>query len=317
MSPGVFIAGDWGTSSLRLYRCEYGAEGPAKILEIRTGPGVERVETGFEETFFELAAGWLSGTEAPPVILSGMVGSTLGWQEAPYQSCPLSLDAIATCVRRFQARGTEFSIIAGVRCQNPLGEPDLMRGEELQLLGWAESGAAGPEAGGLVALPGTHNKWVSLQSGRIETFLTAMSGELYALLLKHSVLIADRSQETFHADSFRAGVERSRQPGGLQLLHTLFATRARQITGSLSSGDADSYLSGLITGADVVGALALFCGNHSRPAVVSLIGEAGLCRRYRVALQHLCGEVRECDPDSVALAGFAAVYKALYRGGKE
>src|SRR5689334_20478 len=106
MSAAAFIAGDWGTSNLRLRLC---------------------------------AAG-------------GMAGSTFGWVEAPYLLCPEDADNVAGSLARARP---DVHIVPGMRCSNPLGAPDVMRGEETQLLGAL---ALLPELGTgrhLICMPGT------------------------------------------------------------------------------------------------------------------------------------------------------------------
>ncbi len=78
MSAKRFIAADWGTSSLRLYLCEYRAAGPSLIVDTRSGPGVSKVAGNFEETFFSLVDDWIAQHNPMPIIISGMAGSTIG-----------------------------------------------------------------------------------------------------------------------------------------------------------------------------------------------------------------------------------------------
>ena len=172
MGGAHFIAGDWGTTHLRLYLCEAGGPTPPRILDARTGPGVSRVGGDFEATLFSLLGDWPAQYPGLPVILSGMVGSSLGWREAPYLPCPIAIDDIRAGGIRLLAGGLEITILAGLRATNPLGNPDLMRGEELQLLGWFASQSGRARGRHLIGLPGTHNKWAVVEEGRILTFQT-------------------------------------------------------------------------------------------------------------------------------------------------
>ncbi|WP_425414851.1 2-dehydro-3-deoxygalactonokinase, partial [Promicromonospora kroppenstedtii] len=45
-------------------------------------------------------------------------------------------------------------------------------------------------------LPGTHSKWVRLDGGRVTGFTTAMTGELYGLLMGDSILARLAEGET-------------------------------------------------------------------------------------------------------------------------
>lgn len=333
MTESLFIAGDWGTTHLRLYLFQHHPGQPLTILASQMGPGVaqlksqveSQVESNFEQVFFDLAGHWLDKHGPMPVILSGMVGSNIGWHAAPYIDCPASGKQIVAGRTAFNARGIEFSIISGLRTTNPLGTPDLMRGEELQLLGWMGA-VDGPEntlkSAQLVVLPGTHNKWALVRGGKIETFVTALTGELYSLLQNHSVLIANAESADFSDDIFMQGVKLATTLESGQLLQALFATRSRQVLGKLSELHASSYLSGLLIGSDVVGSLALMekeiVGKQivgKQIAAISsivLIGDSALSRCYQLALESVGIKAELRDATEIAVSGYEAIYRALY-----
>ncbi len=302
-----FIAGDWGTSNLRLYLCEYRTGGTSAILDTRYGPGISQINGDFEDKFFSLAQDWLDQHGGLPVLLSGMVGSTIGWKDAPYISCPVDADQIAEGRVSFEARGVEFSILAGLRTSNPLGAPDVMRGEELQMLGWMRNQNTEIEHR-LFALPGTHNKWTLIENNTITNFLTAFTGELFALLRNNSILVTDQNTISFNQDVFMQGVSAVEELGDAHLVHALFATRSKQVLGEMASTDALSYLSGLITAADILGATKLFKVTDS----VTVIGEPTLTEHYMNTLAHFGIKGEACDPAKIAIAGFETIYQRLY-----
>ena len=312
MQKHTFIAGDWGTSNLRLYLCEWSSQSGEQVLEVRHGKGIKQLENDFEETFFELTADWFTQHGKVPVILSGMVGSNIGWKEAPYLRCPLSVDDIVDGRLSFTARGIEFSILAGLKTSNPLGLPDVMRGEELQILGWAQLNAMKSSESRLFILPGTHNKWVLCQGERIKTFLTAFTGELYGLLREKSVLIAAPQETPLNQTAFMRGVAVIEGLEGGHLPHTLFSTRSLQVLGEMSSDDAPSYLSGLITASDVVGATALFLKNSTHTPKITIIGEPILSEQYKLVLNHFKLPADDCNPADAATAAYQLIYRALY-----
>jgi 2-dehydro-3-deoxygalactonokinase len=221
------IAIDWGTSSFRAYRLD--AQG--NIVDARSAAlGILSVPPGrFAEVLDEQIGDW----KERPIVMSGMVGSRQGWVEAPYVPCPAGFDEIAAAMREVQHG---IWIVPGVSCREAV--PDVMRGEEVQVLG------AGRD--GLICLPGTHSKWVEVRDGRVLRFSTAMTGELYAVLKEHSIL--GRMMEAGPADpaAFAEGVARSGEPGGL--LHHLFGVRTRGLMGELTAAAAASYLSGILIG---------------------------------------------------------------------
>lgn len=314
MTKSLFIAGDWGTTNLRLYLCHYKSRQPLTILATQMGPGVAQVEGDFEQIFFDLVRHWFEEYGPIPVILSGMVGSNIGWHAAPYIDCPASAEQIVSGRTAFNARGIEFSIISGLRTTNPLGTPDLMRGEELQLLGWMRA-AAGPEneTAQLIVLPGTHNKWALVRGDKIETFVTALTGELYSLLQNHSVLIANAESTDFSEDIFLQGVKVATTLESGQLLQALFATRSRQVTGELSEHHASAYLSGLLIGSDMVGSLALMEKQMGAILSVVLIGDSALSRCYQLALESVGVKAELHDATEIAVSGYQAIYRAVYR----
>ena len=315
MTESLFIAGDWGTTNLRLYLCQHKPSQPLSILATQMGPGVSQITGEFEQTFFDLAGDWLEEHGPMPVILSGMVGSNIGWQAAPYIDCPASAEQIVSGRTVFNARGIEFSIISGLKTLNPLGTPDLMRGEELQLLGWMRVAGLKQPTAQLVVLPGTHNKWVLVKGGKIETFVTALTGELYSLLQNNSVLIANPESADFSADIFLQGVTVATTLESGQLLQALFATRSRQVLGELSESHASSYLSGLLIGSDVVSSLALMEKLMEKQmdgiASVDLIGDSALSRCYQLALESVGIKAELRDATQIAISGYLAVYEAL------
>lgn len=319
MTEALFIAGDWGTTHLRLYLCQHNSSQALNIVATQMGPGVSRVEGNFEQIFFDLAGQWFEDHGPMPVILSGMVGSNIGWHAAPYIDCPASAEQIVAGRTGFQARGIDFSIISGLRTTNLLGTPDLMRGEELQLLGWMGA-AAGPTnkstSAELVVLPGTHNKWALMRGGKIETFVTALTGELYSLLQNHSVLIANGESADFSDDIFLQGVKVATTLESGQLLQALFATRSRQILGELSESYASSYLSGLLIASDVVGAVALMEKQMGRISSVELIGESALSRCYQLALESVDIKAELRDATQISISGYQAVYAAVYEAAQ-
>jgi len=314
-----FIAGDWGTSNLRLYLCEYEPTAAATILDTRFGPGISQIKEDFEGIFFELTQDWFEQWGKLPVLLSGMIGSTIGWKDAPYLTCPVDASQIATGRVKFSCRGISFSILAGLRTQNPLGTPDVMRGEELQMLGWLRlqsNDSADGTTRRLFALPGTHNKWTLVENSSITNFLTAFTGELFSLLTNHSILLTNSSTgssaNSFSQSAFIDGVAAIDSLGDAQLLHALFATRSKQVLGEMASADASSYLSGLIIGADVMGASKLF----GKVDAVTIIGEPKLTQHYAHALDYFGVASERCDPSQIAISGFEAIFEHLHEKHK-
>src|SRR5215831_16582470 len=148
------IAIDWGTSSFRAYRVSE----TGTVLDKRSAlVGILAVADGrFAEALESQIGDWLHAGEAP-VVMSGMIGSRQGWKEAPYAHCPAGLAEIGAAMVPVQWGHRRAWIAPGVTCRDEGGVPDVMRGEEVQILG-ALDALAEPSA--WICLPGTHSKWV-------------------------------------------------------------------------------------------------------------------------------------------------------------
>lgn len=298
-----YIAGDWGTSRLRLSLCL-----GERVLETRHGPGIGGLREPPGDALRPLIAGWRDTHGPLPLVLCGMAGSRNGWREAPYLPCPADLRALATAAVRFEADGARVAIAPGLACQSRLGFPDVMRGEETQIAGAL---ALHPGLGSgrhLLCLPGTHSKWVCLEDGGVRDFLTALTGEVFALLRDGSTLTrAGRPRDEDGAqgpaadpgDGFEQGLTAAGALGGASLLQALFAVRSRQLLDGRSHGWALAYLSGLLIGSDVRGALPLF----GDPEEVVLIGDGALNERYAHALRREGIRSYCLDGEHCALAG--------------
>jgi 2-dehydro-3-deoxygalactonokinase len=276
------IAIDWGTSAFRAYRLD----SRGNIRESRAAAkGIVSVPAGrFAEVLEEQVGDWIAQGEAP-IVMSGMVGSRQGWIEAPYVQCPAGFAEIAAAMREVRWGERRAWIVPGLTCRDAAGVHDVMRGEEVQLLG--VSGELPPAA--LVCLPGTHSKWVVLEDQKIAKFSTYMTGEAYAVLKQHSIL--GRMMEEGKPDprAFSEGIERSGEPGGL--LHHLFGVRTRALMGELGPAASASYLSGMLVGHELRGVEA---------KKVHILGAPELAALYARAASLLGIDAATLDPDASA-----------------
>ena len=202
--PAHLIALDWGTSSLRAYKL--GPDG--QVLELRSlASGIMHLPSeprliagvhcsdGFELAFDAACGDWLDAQPGLPVIACGMVGSAQGWSEAAYRHTPVDVASLGLALHKVRSRrGIDVHIVPGVIEQ--VGLPNVMRGEETQVLGVLQSFAASAEL--LIGLPGSHSKWVEVIAGRITHFDTFMTGELFAVLSTHSLSLIHISEPTRH-----------------------------------------------------------------------------------------------------------------------
>lgn len=298
MDQSIVIVGDWGGSRLRLWLRQ-----GKSVIHRRDGPGVTALTDSPEKTFLDLVGDW---REAGPehAILCGMVGSRMGWIEAPYAPCPATAAEVAAAAVCVEADGLPVRITPGLSCVNPLGGPDVMRGEETQIFGALALDAALRSGRHLLVLPGTHNKWVVVEDGRIATFLTAPVGETFALLKAHSTLGAGGgSLAQGSASGFARGLARIAEQGAQRLTHLMFETRARQLLDAMSPADAMGFLSGLLVGADVAAARDWFGPMHA----ATVIGDGALATLYVQALAADGVTASVVDGDAAVLAGLSMI----------
>jgi 2-dehydro-3-deoxygalactonokinase len=303
MSKTAAIGIDWGTSGLRAYRL---AEDGAVLERRETPSGIMAIEAGAFEVAFEEAVGdWLDAAhEAAPVVLSGMIGSRQGWHEAPYLSCPANVAELAAALLPVDlARGRRIWITPGLSHYDAGGTPDVMRGEEVQILGAQDMLGDAPA---VVCLPGTHSKWARVEAGRVIGFATHMTGEVFEAVRGHTILGRMIDSDGWDDTAFIAGLDRAGEPGGL--LGHLFGVRAKGLFGDLDEGTAGAYLSGLMIGHECNAALTAV-----GTATVALIGAGRLVELYAKALAHLGHESRIL-PSDVAAVGHMRLARALIDG---
>ena len=290
MAATALVAIDWGTSSARAYCLDregiVGArrEVPLGVRHVRDG----RFDAALAKLLDDLPIG------IAPRIASGMIGSRQGWVEAPYVDCPASLVALAD--RIVQAPFGVLSIVPGVITRDRAGVPDVMRGEETQLLG-----AIATDAPPLLAvLPGTHSKWARVEHGRIVDFTTFMTGELFAILMDHSLLGRGSGHE---ARRFVGGAFSRGGAGGLddgELAHDLFGARTLSLTGALVGEDVGDWLSGLLIGREIRAARTWATRAGVDVSVVHVIGASALAERYTLALASAAMLAQRADDDAAA-----------------
>jgi 2-dehydro-3-deoxygalactonokinase len=302
----AFLACDWGTTNLRAWV----VDDHGRPLREREFPdlGVSRLKPGEAAERFVREVRPALGADDLPAILCGMAGSTLGWAVVPYEPAPVGLDQLAARLMRVEAPGPVVRIVPGVVGEGVAGAPEVMRGEETQALGWLAEDEARANGRWLVCHPGTHAKWIILAGGRLERFVTAMTGELYDVLRKHSVLKAEAGPVDEAA--FALGLESAGE--GDALSTRLFTVRSRVTAGGLDPGAAGSYLSGVLIGSEVAGAPRLL--GVDRTAPIALVGDPKLCALYQTALERRGHPVARHDGDQAALAGLHALHRRAEQG---
>lgn len=307
---------DWGTTHRRAYGLNRAGQ---CVAELADDEGALACKGRFAQSLQAL----LHSMEAAPraVILSGMVGSALGWQVVPYVDGGVDLPALAQHLALLSVppslageSGAQLSmpvaIVPGYCVRNAAAQPDVMRGEETQLLG---AHCLGHRSGWFV-LPGTHSKWVELRDGKVAQLRTYMTGELFDLLASHGTLAAagGGAASAWDAAAFAQGVQAAKSGGALT--HQLFGCRARVVSGDMPGTSGRSYLSGLLIGAELQDVLKDGPGvaGIAAEAAFQLIGSPALAKHYQAAATIWGLQFEVLD----ARAAFIAATHHLYLHGK-
>ncbi len=137
----------------------------------------------------------------------------------------------------------------------------------------------------------------------IRTYLT---GELYELLSKHSILRHTVVEsEDWDEDGFIEGVNRANSEGS-SLLSNLFPVRAHDLLYDSDPNRSASFLSGLLIGDEIRQQLAA-----GAMGTVALLGSEALARKYGRVLKMCKVEVAQFDSEELTLLGLKTACSAI------
>lgn len=296
------LAVDWGTSSFRLWLLD---EAGAVLGESRSTEGMMHcAESGFEPVL----KAHLEKAGAPgglPILICGMAGARQGWLEAPYVETPARLETLGQKAVRVDVDWADIRILPGI-AQRDRQAPNVMRGEETQLLG-----ALSGRDVALVCMPGTHCKWVRVSGGSVTDFTTYMTGELFDVIGRHSILKHALAESTPEADAaaFDAAVE-SVLGGDARVLSRLFEVRAAGLLDLADPKGGAGHLSGLLVGSEVAEAKA----TYGAELPVVLVAGGGLAKRYGRALDRVGFQVEHLDAEAAVRTGLHLAVTAIWKG---
>lgn len=280
---------DWGTSSLRAFLI--GDDG--QVLDTLSAPqGIMQVEDrDFDAIFHRVVQPWLKHSVLP-IIASGMITSRNGWRETPYIRVPSGAEELAkNLVVHKSSSGIKLWFVTGMTTERD-GAPDVMRGEETQIVGATSAGMGD----GIYVMPGTHSKWIRVLGGKIEDYSTYMTGEIYGALKSHTILGTLMTEGSFSDSGFKLGTEASLSGTG-DLLHQLFRVRTLPLFGWIGKEMVADYLSGMLIGEEIRAAVGDF-----GTTLVTIVGGSDLAQRYARALE-LAGLESRMAPERAAARG--------------
>ena len=274
LSP-YFIAVDWGSTNLRAFLV---ARDGSSLDQLSSPRGVRTMDPAqFKSVLDSLLAPWFLMYPKLLVLCMGMVGSTLGWQEVCYCPTPVNLEAL---ILGAQTPVPGYVLIPGVAQDFYAAStcPDVMRGEEVQVMGAAHQLACDKA---IFCLPGTHSKWVNFEDGQIKKFTTFYTGELYGLLRQHSIHAFHECCEPGLIDEqvFKLGLSDSLRQRGL--LADLFSIRANELCHRVAGHKKGDYMSGLLIGHELLQARVYW--QEGADKMIALVGAQAVVARYAMA----------------------------------
>lgn len=280
--PARLIALDWGTSAMRAWllgddaRIIDARQGGSGLLSVTAGADAQTRARDYAAAFADVCGDWLRAYPGLPGIACGMVGSAQGWHPAGYLTVPTELTIDAHTLTPVAHEHGTLHLVPGLRVRHDGGAGDVMRGEETQLVGIMRM-LDEPTDELLAVLPGTHTKWVKIRERQVLSFTTAMTGELYGLLMQHGILARTAAAATADAGAFARGLAADTSRG---VSTALFGARALVLDNELDPGALPDYVSGLLIADEVAHLLPGHLGDQR----IVLCGNADLCRRYAAAL---------------------------------
>jgi 2-dehydro-3-deoxygalactonokinase len=302
---------DWGTSSFRAVIINEAGEIGARSA---SDAGIMNVPKGDFLTYLTETLEALDvAHNPPPVLMSGMIGSTLGWCEAPYLTGQQSLDDFAKNLFVLDDRYLDIRIVPGVTAPS-LGLPehiDVMRGEETQFFGsliLRQSTETSRDVASLICIPGTHAKWIVEIHGTIDSFATFMTGELFSVLSRYSVVsgvLAEEQNNSYLSPAFFEGLDMALQPMGV--MHHAFLLRAGTVTGGFETSTNRDRLSGICIGSEIA-SMRPYIEASGHP--VTLIASGVMRVAYEQAFTYFKVPYKIIDAEAATIAGQLALHKS-------
>ena len=300
MSQAAYVAVDWGTSSFRLWLMNQAGD---VLSERRSDEGMmAAAKIGFAAVL-QSHLDAVGAADHLPVIICGMAGARQGWVEAGYIDTPASLTDILQRAVPVPGRSRDIRILPGIAQRDPKA-PDVMRGEETQLLG-----ALGADGEALVCMPGTHSKWASVRGGTVERFTTFMTGELFSAVSQGTILslAVANADEAVDTEAFKSAVVAAFEAPAFAA-NFLFQVRSGQLLFGGSPASAREKISGTLIGLELAAGLA---GDRSKRGI-TLAASGRLEALYRLAFDSLSVAVQSIDSDDAVRRGLALAAKTIW-----
>ncbi len=296
MTTADWIAVDWGTTHMRAWAMQ----GRVAVDQVQSDRGMNYLSPNqFEPALLGVIDSWLDTRRTTSVICCGMLGARQGWVEAPYAKTPCPAAGLSMVRAQTTDPRIAVHVLPGISQATP---PDVMRGEETQIAGFLSLNDGWD---GVICLPGTHSKWAHISAGEVVSFQTFMTGEMFGLLSKQSVLRHSTQTETWDDTAFSDAMNDAMSKPET-LAARLFRLRASDLLNGTDNATTRAQLSGLLIGAELAAARPYWLGQQ-----VAVIGASGLAHTYVAALAELGLAATHAPVDAMTLAGLCAAQRSL------
>ncbi|WP_272858955.1 2-dehydro-3-deoxygalactonokinase [Paracoccus stylophorae] len=281
-----WIAADWDAGTLRLWAMR----GDQVVDSRASDDGTDGLAgDDFAAVLTRMTEGWADA----PVVACGTVGAADGLARIACASVPATVDP-----RPVQVPGRRVWIVGGLTQADP---PDLMQGDETRIAGLL---AARPQFDGTLCLPGAQTRWARISASEVVSFQTFLTGEMFDLLSRQSVL-RHAVGTPGDIDAFDAAVSDAlSQPH--RAYGRLFQLHARAQLGGLQPETAGATLSGTLIGWELAGARPYWLGQE-----VCVIGAPARTAPYARALAQQGVTCTEGDGTAATLAGLGRAFRAI------
>ena len=319
---------DCGTTNLRVTLLD---ENKEKIDAVKAEGGVrhtsidghngrlrtmlrESIETVLEKNGYKLE-------DVEKCVASGMITSALGLLEIPHVPAPAGAQELRAAMQEKVFEDIApfpIAFIPGVR--NFAGAVDLdnfsgmdmMRGEEVEAIGLYK--LAAPKGAAMFVLPGTHNKFVSMDAdGKILGCMTSISGELLDAVTHHTIIAEAVGHSFVNADEYDAEYAKAgaRECAVSGLGRAAFAGRILATLGGKDKAKLQSYLLGATLALDVQ-AMQSFVGDQENVEAY-VAGKAPLQQCFCDVMEALAaGEAHQVPAEISGRMGLEGVLKIAF-----
>ena len=291
----LWVALDWGTSNFRAYLMDNNNV----IDQVSTQEGMKFIDQNeFEKILIKNIDAWNNKFDIKVIIASGMVGAKQGWIEVPYINSPCDIRNVN--FKTFKILDdTNIHILSGVSQFNP---SDVMRGEETQIAGFLLNNV---DFNGSICLPGTHSKWVNMNSYNIQEFTTFLTGELYEIVKKYSILNHSLNTTELDDEIVKSSAKLIIENPSF-ISNKLFEIRADNLLKNSNQTSNNSKLVGYLLGIELSGSRTYW---EDKDLVI--IGSSNLNKYYELILNGRSNSIRLFNSSDMALNGLSFYKKSL------